>query len=107
MRLVRDDCPLRGNRAEPAGLVVLEGLDQLRSGVHHERTVRGDGLPDWLTAEDEHVKPFARAVGPAVRAERQHLAGAEYRELTGTHRAPLGAARAGTPQDGAHGIEVI
>ncbi len=44
--------PLRGDRAEPARLVVLERLHQLGPGVHHERAVGGDRLPDRLAAED-------------------------------------------------------
>ena len=34
-----------GDRAQPAGLEVLDGLDQLGPGVHHERAVGRDRLP--------------------------------------------------------------
>ena len=36
------------NRAEAAGLVVLEGLDELGAGVHHERSVVEDRFADRL-----------------------------------------------------------
>src|ERR1700716_3638459 len=34
-----------GNDAEPAGLVVLDGLQDLLARVHHERAVGGDRWP--------------------------------------------------------------
>ena len=42
--------------AEPAGLVVLERLDELLAGVHHERAVGSDGLADGQPTQDQHVK---------------------------------------------------
>ena len=57
---------LGGDGAEPAGLEVLEGLDQLVPGVHHERAVRGDRLADRLAAEDQDVQPVAGAVVAAA-----------------------------------------
>src|SRR5579872_6475531 len=51
----RDD---RGSRdgAQAAGLVVLEGLNQFGAGVHDERAVRRDRLPDRLAAEQQDVQ---------------------------------------------------
>src|SRR5580692_12776774 len=45
-----------GHGAELPGLEVLEGLDDLGAGVHHERTVRVDGLTDGLAPQDEDVE---------------------------------------------------
>ena len=42
--------------AEAAGLVVLEGLDELGAGVHHERAVGSDGLADRQPTQDQHLK---------------------------------------------------
>ena len=42
--------------AEATGLEVLERLHELLAGVHHERSVRRDRLPDRLTPEDENVE---------------------------------------------------
>ena len=44
------------DRPETAGLVVLEGLDELLAGVHHEGAVGGDGLTDGLPAQDQDVE---------------------------------------------------
>ena len=41
---------LGGYRPQAAGLVVLEGLHELGPGVHHERAVSSDRLPDRLAA---------------------------------------------------------
>lgn len=40
-----------GNDPEPARLVVVEGLDDLLAGVHHERPVVGDGRSDREPAQ--------------------------------------------------------
>src|SRR5215472_8790444 len=80
--LVGDVGPLGRERTEPARLVVLECLDQLGPGVHDERAVRGDWLPDWLAAEHQQFHALARAVRPVAGAERQRVARAEYGELT-------------------------
>ena len=37
---------LGGDRAQPPRLEVLEGLQHLRTGIHHERPAPGDRLPD-------------------------------------------------------------
>jgi len=39
--------------AEASGLEVLDGLDELLAGVHHERSVGGDGFADRLAGHDE------------------------------------------------------
>ena len=45
-----------GDDAEPAGLVVLDGLDDLLAGVHHEGPVVGDRRADRQSAEQQHVE---------------------------------------------------
>ncbi len=45
-----------GNGAQPAGLVVLEGLGHLVPGVHHERPVGVDRLADGPATEHQHVE---------------------------------------------------
>src|SRR5690242_4620825 len=77
MRLFWHLSPLRGNRPEPAGLVVLEGAHELGPRVHHEGAVCGDRLPDRLAAEHQYVELLARAVHPALSSEREHLAWTE------------------------------
>ena len=44
------------DHAEPAGLVVLERLDQLVAGVHHERAVVRHRLADRLAAHDVQLQ---------------------------------------------------
>ena len=66
----------RRDRAQPARLVVLEGLDQLGAGVHDERPVGRHRLPDRLPAEqqDVHVRR-----GPG--RERDRVPGPEHGQL--------------------------
>jgi len=52
---------VRGRVAETPGVVVLEGLDQLGAGVHHERPRPRDGLTDRRTAQDDHVQARGKA----------------------------------------------
>src|SRR5258708_16475359 len=87
------------DRAEPARLVVLERLDQLVPGVHHERAVGRDRLPDRLTAQQQQVEVLARALLALGRAERDRAARPEDSELPGPHRAPLGTHGAVPGQD--------
>src|SRR5580700_12049545 len=80
-RLLGDRPWLRRDAAQPARLVVLEGLDQLVPGVHHERAVRGDRLPDRLAAQEQQVEVLARTLLPLGGAERERAAGPEHDEL--------------------------
>ena len=41
---------------EAAGVEVLDGLDELGPGVHHERAVGGDRLADRPAAEQQHLE---------------------------------------------------
>ena len=54
---------------QPPGLVVLEGLHQLGAGVHDERPVRRDRLPDRLPAEQQDVHVLSR-----ISRERDRVA---------------------------------
>ena len=69
---------LGGDGAEPAGLVVLEGLDELGAGVHHERPVGGHRLADGLAAEDEHVELLVTALLVSAIGISTWLAAADY-----------------------------
>src|SRR5580704_980202 len=53
VRLGWDLAALGRDTAQPARLEVLERLDQLVPGVHHERPVRGHRLTDRLPAENQ------------------------------------------------------
>src|SRR5439155_20488713 len=81
-----------GNDPESPGLVVLEGLDDLRAGVHHEGTVVSDRRTDWQTAEDQDIKGLGLPVGGR---HDDVVAGAEHHELADLDRAPLGSGGAG------------
>ena len=61
---------LGGHLAEPAGLVVLEGLGHLVPGVHHERPVGEHRLADGPPAEHEHVERRACADPRRPTADR-------------------------------------
>src|SRR5258707_5342740 len=66
------------DRAEPARLVVLERLDQLVPGVHHERAVGRDRLPDRLAAQHQEVQASplairAPSVAPVRRPNRDYV----------------------------------
>ncbi len=75
--------------AEPAGLVVREGLDDFFAGVHDEGAHPGDRLVDGSTAEDEHVQVGAAGFeGDGGRVDGHGVARAEHRELAGPHRMP-------------------
>src|SRR6516162_9171775 len=105
-RLGRDWPRLCRDAAQPASLVVLERLDQLVPGVHHERAVRGDRFPDRLTAQQQDVEVLARPLLPLGGAERDRAAGPEDDELPGAHRMTLSAHGAVAGQDVAERVEV-
>ena len=77
-----------GDDAEPAGLVVLDGLDDLLAGVHHEGPVVGDRRADREPAEQEHVERLGLPVGGG---HDEMVAGTEHDELAVLDRAALGA----------------
>src|SRR5712664_2213841 len=81
VRLLRDGAALGRDAAEAAGLVVLERLDQLVPGVHHEGAIGGHGLPDRLTAQDEDVQFAAGALLRAGGRDGDHVTGAERGQL--------------------------
>ena len=90
-----------GMLAELPGLEVLERLRELGPGVHHERPVRLDRLPDRATTQHQHLEIRAARVLPVVRAHPQPVAGAEHHQLPAVRRAALGAdpSRAGKDVD--------
>jgi hypothetical protein len=55
---------------KPARLEVLEGLPDLGLGVHDERAVVLDVLPDRLAAEDQRLEVARVGVLPCRRPER-------------------------------------
>src|SRR5438445_10153825 len=79
------------DRPKPPGLVILEGLHELGPGVHHERAVRSDRLPDRLAAKHQDVQPLARPVHPALCAEGEHVTRSERGQLAGVDRTLVGA----------------
>src|SRR6266542_2123236 len=81
---------LRGDGAEPSGLVVLERPQQLLAGVHHEGTVGGDRLADRQAAEHQHVELWAAALLAGIRADGHHVTGAVDGELAHAHGPALG-----------------
>src|SRR6266540_4153226 len=97
---------LRGDGAEPSGLVVLERPQQLLAGVHHEGTVGGDRLADRQAAEHQHVQLRAAALLPGVRAVRHHITRAVDGELAHPNRPPLGTNRTRARQHVHQRIEV-
>ena len=67
---------LDGDGAEAAGLVVLEGLDELGAGVHHEGPVGSYRLADGLAAQQQYVQLGAAALLGGVCGHRDHVTGA-------------------------------
>ena len=76
--------------AEASGPEVVERLDELLAGVHHERSVRRDGLADRLTTENQNVEVRGVVVLRLVGGDADRVAGAEHRELTGGQRSAVG-----------------
>ena len=72
---------IRGDRAEPPGLEVLERLLQLGSGVHHERPVGRDRLADGLAAQEKHLQCLTARVLAVARADLDPIAGPEHHQL--------------------------
>ncbi len=104
---VRRDLGVLGrDAAQPAGLEVLERLHQLLPGVHHERAVRGDRLPDRLPAQDQDVQLVAGSLLGPGRVHGQRVARAENRELPGPDRTVVRADRAGAAQHVDQRVEV-
>jgi hypothetical protein len=85
--------------AEAAGLVVLEGLDELGAGVHHERPVGGDRLADRLAAQDEDVELLMAALLGAVGGHADDVARTVASQLAHGHRVAPGPNR---PRPGEH-----
>jgi len=92
----------RGNRPQPARLVVLERLDQLGAGVHDEWPVRRDRLADRLAAEQQDVQ-----VAAGVRRERDRVPGAEHGQLPHPDRPLLGPDGAAARQHVGQRVEVL
>jgi phosphate transport system protein len=63
----------RRDGAEPASLVVLERLDELCPGVHHERAVGGDRLADGLAAEHQDVELAELVISDDDRIDGRYL----------------------------------
>ena len=51
---------VRGDRAETTGFEILQRLHDFISGVHHERAVMGNGLPNWPPAKYEELETRRR-----------------------------------------------
>jgi hypothetical protein len=80
----------RRDGAEPAGLVVLDRLEDLGAGVHDERSVVHDRGPDRQPTEEKDIEGFGLAAGG-----RHHntITGAEHGELVALSPAPTVAQR--------------
>src|SRR5690606_30031740 len=83
------------DRAEAAGVVVLDRLEDLLARVHHERAVEDHRLPDRPPAEQEHVQVRRPRVLDLVRLQHDGVAGAEDGELALAERCALRAGLAG------------
>jgi hypothetical protein len=82
---------LGGDLAEPAGLVVSDGLGDLLPGVHHERPVVHYRLTDWASAEHEHLKVGVVAILSGISGDTNSVAGSEHSQLPGVDGPVLGA----------------
>jgi len=105
VRLGRD-LALGRDTAQPARLEVLERLDQLVPGVHHERPVRGHRLTDRLPAEDQDVQLVAGPLLGPRGVHGQRVTRAEHRELPGPDRTVVRADRARAAQHVDQRVEV-
>src|ERR1700689_63896 len=74
------------NIAELAGLEVVERLDQLGLGVHHERAAVNHWLPDRLTAQDQHLQSGHARVPRRPGADRDAITGTQDHQLTLLYR---------------------
>ena len=70
-----------GDGAHAAGVEVVDGLDDLLTGVHHERPVVGDRLADGHPAEQQHLEVLGRPFLAVGGAQRDRVTGAEHHEL--------------------------
>ena len=78
-----------GDDAEPAGLVVLDGLEDLLAGVHHERAVVGDRCANRQPTQQQHVERLGL---PAGGRHDEMVARVEDDQLAALDRAALGPA---------------
>jgi signal transduction histidine kinase/CheY-like chemotaxis protein len=106
VRLGRDLAALGRDTAQPARLEVLERLDQLVPGVHHERPVRRHRLTDRLPAEDQDVQLVAGSLLGPRGVHGQRVTRAEHRELPGPDRTVVRADRAGATEHVDQRVEV-
>jgi len=106
VRLGRDLGALGRDTAQPARLEVLERLDQLVPGVHHERPVRRHRLTDRLPAEDQDVQLVAGPLLGRRGVHGQRVTRAEHRELPGPDRTVVRADRAGAAEHVDQRVEV-
>ena len=70
-----------GDGAHAAGVEVVDGLEDLLAGVHHERAVVRDGLADRQPAEQQHLERVGRTLLVVGGAHGERVAGAEDHEL--------------------------
>jgi signal transduction histidine kinase/CheY-like chemotaxis protein len=106
VRLGRDLAALGRDTAQPARLEVLERLDQLVPGIHHERPVRRHRLTDRLPAEDQDVQLVAGPLLGPRGVHGQRVTRAEHRELPGPDRTVVRADRAGATEHVDQRVEV-
>ena len=84
-----------GDGAHAAGVEVVDRLDDLVAGVHHERAVVRDGLADREPAEQQHLERVGRSVLTVGGAHGDRVAGPEHHELV--VRRPDGPRRPRSP----------
>src|SRR6185437_7550061 len=72
------------SKLEVPALVVLERLDQLLAGAHHERSVLGDRLPQWAARNEDGTveRSVARRIPPF---ELNGVSLGQYRQLVSAH----------------------
>src|SRR5215211_1702492 len=90
-----------GDRAQAAGVVVADRLDDLVARIHHEGAVEDHRLVDRLAAEQQHFEAGRAARLRRVRRHGDGVAGAEDGQLALAQRRLLlaGAAAAGEHVD--------
>src|SRR3954447_20411085 len=92
--------------AETAGLEVLERLDDLELGVHHERPVGDDRLPDRQGTPEKHAEGGTAALLPGVGGDGDRVTGTEHGQLTALDGATLGPDMTLAAEDVGQRVEV-
>jgi len=90
---------VRGNRAKSTSFEILKRLHDFVSRVHHKWPVVLDGLPNWLTSQDQNFEVDAAGILRVMVPDGHPVSWSERHQLATMHPLAAAANSAGSGQD--------